>query len=128
MGGNLAMIELTAGQGSQGPRHVHTREDELFHLIEGQVRFQIGDEIILAHPGQTVLAPKNVPHQFTILTPQARLLNVFTPGNFVEYILAWSQPLAQQPVTVPVRPGPPPSEVMAQRAQQLEQVYGVYFV
>ena len=128
LGGNLAMIEMTAGRGGEAPRHVHTREDELFHLIEGQVRFQIGDEVIIAEPGQTILAPKNIPHQFSILTDRARMLNMFTPGDFIQYILDWSQPLAQEPATLQVQPGPPPPAVMAQRAKQLEEQYGVYFV
>jgi len=30
------------------PLHVHTREDELFYVLEGEVVFQIADQRILA--------------------------------------------------------------------------------
>ncbi len=126
--GNLALIEMTTGPGGEAPRHVHTREDELFHIMEGRVRFQIGDEVIIAGPGQTILAPRSVPHQFAILTDQARMLNLFTPGNFVTYILDWSQPIAEAPTTVQVQQGPPPADLRAKMVKQLGEQYGVSFV
>lgn len=128
LGGNVAIIDMTTKPGGAPPRHVHTREDELFHIIEGQVRFQIGDEVIIAGPGQTVLAPRNVPHQFDVQTDQARMLNLFTPGDFVQYILDWSQPINEEPATVQVSQEPLPADLLAKRLNQLNEQCGVYFV
>jgi len=127
-GGNVTIIQMATGPGAEPPRHVHTREDEFFYVLEGQVRFQIGDEVIIAGPGQAILAPRNVPHQFNILSDQAKMLNLFTPGNFAQYILEWSQPLAEEPATIQVQQGPPPADVLARRTKQLAEEYGVYFV
>ena len=91
--GDLAVFAMTAGPGAEPPRHVHTREDETFHVIAGTVRFQVGDEVIVAGPGQTVFAPRNIPHQFNILTERANMLTILTPGDFINYFLDWSQPI-----------------------------------
>ncbi len=126
--GNFVAFDLTSAPGSEPPRHVHTREDETFHVIEGQVRFQIGDEVTIAGPGQTIFAPRNVPHQYNILGEQARLLIALTPGDFINYFIDWSTPIDVAPATVESPQGPPPAELLAKWVSQLDEEYGVYFV
>lgn len=126
--GNLAAIELTSAPGSEPPRHIHTREDEVFHILEGSVRFQIGDDVVDAHPGQTVLAPRNIAHQFQILTPEAKMLIMLTPGDFVNYFMEWSEPIDEAPAVVTAPQGPPPVELMALWIKQLDERYGIAFV
>ena len=125
---SLAVFETTAAPGAEPPRHVHTREDETYHVIEGKVRFQIGDEVIIAGPGQTVFGPRNVPHQFKILSERARMLTILTPGNFINYFLEWSTPIAVAPATVQAPQGPPPAALLAQWVKRLDEQYAVYFV
>ena len=52
-----------------GPRlHVHPY-DEVFVVQEGRARFFVGDEVIDAEAGETVLGPAGLPHRFVNLGP-----------------------------------------------------------
>ena len=39
----IAVIEHWMPSGDAPPLHVHHREDEVFHIIEGEIRFRVGD-------------------------------------------------------------------------------------
>ena len=63
------------------PLHVHHADDEAWYVLEGALRFGIGDEVFEAGPGSAVLAPKGTPHRYGNArkgTP-ARYLLVMTP-------------------------------------------------
>jgi mannose-6-phosphate isomerase-like protein (cupin superfamily) len=46
------------------PIHVHHEDDEAWYVLEGMLRFRLGDETFEAGPGSAVLAPKGVPHAY----------------------------------------------------------------
>jgi len=46
------------------PLHVHHGDDEAWYVLEGMLRFRIGDEIREVGPHGAVLAPKGTPHAF----------------------------------------------------------------
>ena len=52
--------------GMSPPLHVHRNEDEVFHILEGSMRIQVDGVESIAHAGQTVMAPKGVPHSFRV--------------------------------------------------------------
>ena len=65
------------------PLHVHEREDELFHVLEGEHVFQVGDEEFPAGPGGTVFAPRGVPHSQRRVEPgHGRMLVLTSPAGF----------------------------------------------
>jgi len=59
-----AVIEQATMPGLGPPYHVHTREDEIFYVINGQVQFWRGGETFVAGPGSVVMLPRRVPHTF----------------------------------------------------------------
>jgi mannose-6-phosphate isomerase-like protein (cupin superfamily) len=63
------------------PPHVHHSDDEAWYVLEGTLRFKLGDETFEAGPGSAVLAPKGVPHAYgnARLGQPARYLLVMTP-------------------------------------------------
>jgi mannose-6-phosphate isomerase-like protein (cupin superfamily) len=63
------------------PLHVHHDDDEAWYVLEGVLRFRIGDEIREARAGSAVLAPKGTPHAYGNARPgqPARYLLVMTP-------------------------------------------------
>src|SRR5436305_13183434 len=63
------------------PLHVHHSDDEAWYVLEGTLRFKVGDEIFEAEPGNAVLAPKGVPHAYgnARAGQLARYLLVMTP-------------------------------------------------
>lgn len=84
-GGQYALLSAEAEANVGPPYHMHTREDEMFMIHEGQVEFTVGGEKIVAGPGDRVWAPRNVPHSFRTLT-KARFDNVVTGSNFEQFL------------------------------------------
>jgi mannose-6-phosphate isomerase-like protein (cupin superfamily) len=85
--GRFALIEHTLPPKSLGaPTHVHEREDEYSFVLTGEVGFQLGDEVLTAGPGETVIKPRGVPHAFwNPGDEEARLLELISPGGFDRY-------------------------------------------
>lgn len=84
--GRLMLMEGRILPGEGPPIHIHTREDESFHVLEGELEFQVGDDIIMAKAGQWIYAPIGIKHTFrNVNTSSARLEFVFTPGGIEHY-------------------------------------------
>ncbi len=123
----FALLEMYLSLGAGPPRHLHTREDETIYVLEGELSFRVGDEVLVARAGQAVFGPRQVPHQFKVVSPTARILMLLTPGRFADYFVAQSRLLdAENPVVVPQ--GPPPPEVLAQVVRSLREEHGVLFM
>ena len=64
------------------PRHVHEREDELFVSLEGDHVIELDGQEHRIAPGESVFAPRGVPHaQRRVVAGEGRLLVVTTPGG-----------------------------------------------
>ncbi|MBV8734728.1 MAG: cupin domain-containing protein [Solirubrobacterales bacterium] len=63
------------------PLHVHHADDEAWYVLEGVLRFRIGDQIREAGPHSAVLAAKGTPHAYGNARrgQRARYLLVMTP-------------------------------------------------
>lgn len=104
-GGGVAVIEHLSAPGSGSPLHRHTREDEWFYVIEGQLTLWVGGELIEAPAGSFVYGPRSIPHTFVVSSPEpARFLLVTEPAGFERFMRAFSEPA--QTLTIP----PPASE------------------
>ena len=69
------------------PRHVHYEQEEWFYFVEGsdEVLLEIGDKKLRLKPGDSVLAPRNVPHVWAYLGHEpGRMLFAFTPAARIE--------------------------------------------
>src|SRR3954469_2061655 len=56
--GRLVVFRSTMPEGFSPPRHIHTREDEVFVIEAGDVTFDIDGRLALARPGhERVHAP-----------------------------------------------------------------------
>ncbi|GAB4031092.1 cupin domain-containing protein [Spirosoma gilvum] len=126
-GGSFALLDITLPKGSEPPRHTHTREDETFYLLEGSVRFDIGEQSLIGQPGQAIFAPRNIEHQFSILSEHARIVTLLTPGDFANYFVEFSQPIPEVPTVLQAPQGPPPTEMLAHLLARLSGGYGVQF-
>jgi quercetin dioxygenase-like cupin family protein len=81
-GGALGVLEgRFFEQGYGPPLHVHSHEDEIEYVLEGQIRFRVGDDEFVAGPGSWVWQPRGVPHSFKVESEGARALCIFTPGG-----------------------------------------------
>jgi mannose-6-phosphate isomerase-like protein (cupin superfamily) len=79
------------------PLHVHHDEDEVFHILEGRMRFVLGGRTFDAGAGETVLAPKGVPHTFRIVSPAGARVLVITRGDGFENLVRGAGRWADQP-------------------------------
>ncbi len=87
-GGAFALIEEISPPGNGTPLHVHSREDELFYVLEGTLEFRCGDQVHQATPGFTVFGPRNIPHNFRNIgdTP-SRILVFIYPAGFEQFFV-----------------------------------------
>jgi mannose-6-phosphate isomerase-like protein (cupin superfamily) len=69
-----------------GPRHVHEHEDEYSYVLDGEVGFEIGDDVFTASAGQLVAKPRGIWHAFWNAADEpARVLEVIAPSGFERY-------------------------------------------
>jgi uncharacterized cupin superfamily protein len=62
------------------PLHVHHGDDEGWYVLEGALRFRLGDDELQARAGEAVLAPRGVAHTYwNPLAEPARYLLVMPP-------------------------------------------------
>jgi len=68
------------------PLHVHEREDEYTYVLEGKVGALLGDEVLVAEPGDLVFKPRGQWHTFWNEgdTP-ARILEIIAPAGFERF-------------------------------------------
>jgi quercetin dioxygenase-like cupin family protein len=105
-GGAVAVIEHLAPRGSGSPLHVHSREDEWFYVIDGELTFWVGGEVSVAPAGSFVFGPKGIPHTFTVSSEQARFLLVTEPAGFEQFMRAAAEPAER--LEIPPAPSAPP--------------------
>ncbi len=86
-GGVLSIVEHPIDPGVLVPPHVHSREDQTSHVIEGEVYVLVGDSVLRCAAGSYVFKPRNVPHTFwNEGSAPARLIEISTPGGVERYM------------------------------------------
>lgn len=79
---HLLILENTFHDKGGPARHLHYDQDEWFYVIEGEFIFEIGDERVRLHPGDSLLGPRRIPHVWAFVGDQeGRILIVFTPAG-----------------------------------------------
>ena len=78
-GGVFSLVECTLEPGRLVPPHVHTHEDEYTYVLEGEIGLRVGDQIIQATPGCTVVKPIN--GGVSLPTIRKRLGHKNSPNN-----------------------------------------------
>lgn len=80
--GSLAALEVANPAGEGPPLHVHTREDEVVYVLEGEIRWKLGDQLTLTGPGSLVFIPRGEPHTWqNVGDGNCRMLITFTPAG-----------------------------------------------
>jgi quercetin dioxygenase-like cupin family protein len=88
-GGSYSAMEIISPQGSGPGPHTHDESEESFLLLDGKVVFIVDGQPYDVEPGDFLHVPRGVVHEFTVLTPSARMLATYSPGGpeaaFIEY-------------------------------------------
>ncbi|HEX3066305.1 MAG TPA: cupin domain-containing protein [Dongiaceae bacterium] len=81
------MFELTVGPGARvPPAHSHSGNEEIVYVLEGKLRYSVGDETRDLAPGDRMHTPRGVVHAFS--NPHeatARALIMLTPDIGAQY-------------------------------------------
>ena len=117
-------METLAPRGDSPPLHVHLAEDEIFHILEGEVRFRVADTELVVRAGETMLAPKGVPHTYLVESERGRWLVVTARGNHERFVRSVSRPAewSELPEPSPLTPDQREGLVAAGREHGLEIV------
>ncbi len=114
--GALTVVESIVPPGSGPPRHVHSREDEMFYVISGQFKLAHAEHGMEVGPGQVVFLRRNEPHTYKNISNQAaRLLVTITRAGFEGFLREVSQ-----------RKLSPPNDM--QEINAVAEKYGLRFV
>lgn len=104
--GQLWVQEAVGARGYASPVHRHTREDESFYVIDGEISFYVGDNVIRAEPGSFLWAPREVPHAFCVESENARFLAFSTGSTLDRFFFATGEPADTR--TLPAPPAAAP--------------------
>ena len=85
-GGRVFIIEHTHLMPGGPPLHLHFNQDEWFYVMDGEIAFQVGDQRLHLRAGESVLAPRLIPHAFSSVSPTvpSRMMIAFTPAGKME--------------------------------------------
>jgi quercetin dioxygenase-like cupin family protein len=122
-GGAYCLLDLRVAPGKGVPRHTHTREDEALFVLSGELEATVGDKTFTLRAGETLMAPRNIPHQLRNSgnVPNHYLI-MFSPAGFEEFLKATSVPAPDNAVA----PTEPPA-IAVQNVFELASDYGIRF-
>ncbi len=67
------------------PLHIHLYQDEIFYVAAGEFLIQVGDDTFHVNEGDTVFAPRQVPHAFMRLGDRpGKCITIFQPAGKME--------------------------------------------
>lgn len=86
-GGAYCAFEVVTPPGDGVPLHVHSGEDEVYYILEGEYEIRCGGSVFTVDAGAMAVLPRNVPHAFRNVgkTP-SRTLTIFIPGGFDVFV------------------------------------------
>src|SRR4051794_20081851 len=94
--GRYALWEAVVPPGGGPPPHVHSREEEGFFVLEGEITFQIAGERAVATAGTFASMPVGTPHSFKNESGRpARMLISVAPAGLEKMFFEVGVPVAQ---------------------------------
>jgi mannose-6-phosphate isomerase-like protein (cupin superfamily) len=86
-GGGVSLVEHPMSpRALAAPLHRHNREDEYSYVLEGRVGALLGDDVVVAGPGDLIFKPRRQWHTFWNAGDEpARILEVISPAGFERY-------------------------------------------
>jgi quercetin dioxygenase-like cupin family protein len=119
--GKYALWEALVPPGGGPPPHVHSREEEGFYVLEGEITFQVGDERMVATAGTFANLPVGTPHSFKNESARpARMLISVAPAGLEQMFFECAVPLAEGATTTL-----PPTEEEIEKLLAIAPKYGI---
>lgn len=119
--GTYALWDAIIPPGGGPPPHIHSREEEGFYVLEGEITFQIGDQQLVARPGMFANMPIGSLHSFRNASDKpARMLISVAPAGLEQMFLEVGQPVATGTTTAS-----PPTKAEIDKLLAAAPRYGV---
>ena len=82
---DIFIIENTFHEKGGPARHLHYDQDEWFYIVEGEFILEVGPEKFTLNPGDSILAPRKIPHVWAFTGEgSGKLLIAFMPAGKME--------------------------------------------
>jgi mannose-6-phosphate isomerase-like protein (cupin superfamily) len=72
----------TMRRSTEPPPHVHSREDEFFYVLSGEMKVYADREVFSVATGECVFLPRMTPHAFRIVSDEIHVITLIAPGGF----------------------------------------------
>jgi mannose-6-phosphate isomerase-like protein (cupin superfamily) len=119
--GKYALWEAIVLPGGGPPPHVHSREEEGFYILEGEITIAVGDKRLVAGPGMFANMPVGSVHSFKNETDRpARMLISVAPAGLEKMFFEIGRP-----VPVGATTAPPPTKEEIAKLLAVAPRYGV---
>ena len=121
--GKYAMFEAIVPPGGGPPPHTHSREEESFLILEGEITFTVGEKQIVATAGTFANMPVGSLHSFKNSTDKtARMIISVAPAGLEKMFLEVGVPMKQGDTP------PPPSKAEIEKLLAVAPRYGVEII
>jgi quercetin dioxygenase-like cupin family protein len=82
---DIFIIENTFRAKGGPARHLHYEQEEWFYAVEGEFHFEVGEEKLKLNSGDSLLAPRKVPHVWAFTgETRGKMLIAFFPAGKME--------------------------------------------
>lgn len=96
--GSIAIFEQTSLSPGRGtPLHIHTAQDEIFHVLDGEYRFKVGEDLFTLKSGDTIFLPRLVPHAWTQMSATGKMRVIVQPAGKLEEFFVTAAALDHEP-------------------------------
>jgi mannose-6-phosphate isomerase-like protein (cupin superfamily) len=115
------LIQALVSPGGGPPPHVHSREDEGFYILEGEIAFTINQERVVATAGMFANMPIGTPHSFKNESNKpAKMLVTVAPAGLEKMFMEIGVPLAEGATTAL-----PPTKQDIEKLLAIAPKYGI---
>ena len=119
--GKYALWEALVPPGGGPPPHVHSREEEGFYILEGEITFTIGGQRLVAGAGMFTNMPVGTPHSFKNESSKpAKMLISVAPAGLEKMFFEFGVPLPDGSTTAL-----PPTKEEIEKLLAVAPRYGV---
>jgi quercetin dioxygenase-like cupin family protein len=119
--GKYVLLEGIIRPGGGPPPHVHSREEEGFYVLEGEVTLLIDGKSLVATAGMFANLPVGIPHSFKNESSRpAKLLISLAPAGLEQMFFEFGVPLAEGATTAL-----PPTKEEIEKLLAIAPRYGI---
>jgi quercetin dioxygenase-like cupin family protein len=119
--GKYAMWEAIVPPGGGPPPHIHSREEESFYILEGEITFTVGEQRIVVTQGMFANMPVGSLHSFKNTSEKlARMIISVAPAGLEKMFFEFGVPLAEGAAEAL-----PPTQEEIDKLLQIAPNYGI---